>query len=122
VSARASEEVSEYERSYEDGSDPKVLDVINVTFLGAKPKTYQQENWLLDPEYYWVRSGVVNWSALPGFAETPATLWINGISTYNGINDEIPLATANTLVRSLYFLRIEAHQETEWVNPMGNAA
>src|SRR5262249_9104937 len=53
VSAREHEEVSEYERQYEDGSDPMVLDVMNIPLLEARPKGYQQENWLLDPEHYW---------------------------------------------------------------------
>ena len=53
VSDRDSQEVSEEERQYEDGSDPRVLDVIDVPILNAQPKDYQQENWLLDPEYYW---------------------------------------------------------------------
>ena len=55
VSNRENEEVSEYERQYEDGSDPRVLDVIVAPVLMAKPKNYQRENWLLDPAYYWVR-------------------------------------------------------------------
>ncbi|HXF07313.1 MAG TPA: hypothetical protein VNK45_02115 [Candidatus Acidoferrales bacterium] len=48
VSAREHEEVSEYERQYQDGSDPRVLDVIDVPLIAPKPKDYQQENWLLD--------------------------------------------------------------------------
>ena len=39
VSAREHGEVSEYERQYEDGSDPKVLDVIEIPLLAPKPKT-----------------------------------------------------------------------------------
>lgn len=31
VSDRPAEEVSEYERQYQDGSDPRVLDIISVT-------------------------------------------------------------------------------------------
>ena len=55
VSDRENEEVSEYERQYEDGGDPRVLDVIDVPVLSARPKSYQQENLLLDPGYYWER-------------------------------------------------------------------
>ena len=50
VSSRPSEEVSEHERQYEDGSDPRVLDVVDIPLLGHRPKSFQQENWLLDPE------------------------------------------------------------------------
>ena len=39
VSAREHEEVSEYERQYEDGSDPRVLDVMDVPLLEARPTT-----------------------------------------------------------------------------------
>ena len=48
VSAREHEEVSEYECQYLDGSDPQVLDILQVPLLAARPKGYQQENWLLD--------------------------------------------------------------------------
>ncbi len=50
VSAREHGEVSEYERQYEDGSDPRVLDIMDVPLLETLPKGCQQENWLLDPE------------------------------------------------------------------------
>ena len=54
VSDRENEEVSEYERQYKDGSDPHVLDIINVPLLEPKlkPESPQRENWLLDPESY----------------------------------------------------------------------
>lgn len=57
VSAREHEEVSEYERQYEDGSDPRVLDTMDVPLLDPRPRGYQQENWLLDPDQYWVKVG-----------------------------------------------------------------
>jgi hypothetical protein len=57
VSDRASEEVSESERRYRDGTDPRVLDVIDVPLKNHHPRSYQVENWLLDPSTYWVRVG-----------------------------------------------------------------
>ena len=47
VSDRPTEEVSEYERQYQDGSDPRVLDVIDVPLIEPRPKDYQQENGCL---------------------------------------------------------------------------
>jgi hypothetical protein len=105
VSDREHQEVSEYERQYEDGSDPAVLDVMDVPLLDAKPGTYQQENWRLDPDYYWIRVGRLEWDGLDEFIEPVAPLWANGISTYHGANDTIPVAEADLLKSSLVLIR-----------------
>jgi hypothetical protein len=107
ISARPSEEVSEHERAYQDGTDPKVLDIVDIPLIDPRPNGYQQENWLLDPEYYWVRQGTIYWSDLPAYAERPAALWDNGSSTYNGLNDYVPLSQALLLKRSLYLIHVE---------------
>ena len=52
VSDRPKEEVSKDERQYEDGSDPRVLDLIDIPLREPRPKSYQSENWLLDPQFY----------------------------------------------------------------------
>lgn len=107
ISNREHDAVSEYERQYQDGSDPRVLDVINVPLLEPRPKGCQQENWLLDPGYYWVlqRKAAAK-ELIPLVTQTP-TLWINGIHTYNGMNDELPLETANALDSSLCLIRVD---------------
>lgn len=107
VSAREHEEVSEYERQYEDGSDPRVLDIIDVELLEPRPRTYQQENWLLDPDVYWTKVGRAGWSDLARLQDPNEHLWINGHSTYNGLNDEIPLASAVALRSSLRFILVD---------------
>ena len=53
VSDRENEEVSEYERQYIDGSDPSVLDAMEIPLIAPRPKDYQRENWLLNPATYW---------------------------------------------------------------------
>jgi len=106
VSAREHEEVSEYERQYEDGSDPRVLDVMDVPLLEARPKGYQQENWLLDPDRYWQKVGRAPWRDLEQLADPAAPLWMDGHSTYNGHNDRIPLAQATELDSSLRLVRV----------------
>jgi len=39
VSAREHEEVSEYERQYEDGSDPQLFDIMDVPMIEPSPRT-----------------------------------------------------------------------------------
>ena len=107
VSAREHEEVSEYERQYSDGSDPRVLDIIDVPLLKHIPRDYQTENWLLDPDNYWQRTGQANWDSLVDFVESPKSLWINGHSTFNGLNDKIPIGLAKRLDSSLYLIYVE---------------
>lgn len=107
VSAREHEEVSEYERQYEDGSDPRVLDVMFVPLLEARPKGYQQENWLLDPSLYWQKVGRAGWNDLLGITCRSMPLWLDGNSTYNGRNDRITLADAATLDSSLRLVHVD---------------
>lgn len=107
VSTREHEEVSEYERQYQDGSDPRVLDIMDVPLLAARPTGYQQENWLLDPEHYWVKVGRRGWNELSQLADPVAPLWVNGQSTYNGLNDKIPLAMAGGLTSSLRLIHVD---------------
>ena len=108
VSDRPHEEVSEYERQYEDGSDPCVLDIIDVPFLEPRPKGYQQENWLLDSEEDWVRVGRISWTDLERLADASGTLWLNGHHTSNGSNDVIPLDKAAEVTSSLKLVRVDS--------------
>lgn len=107
VSDREHEEVSEYERQYEDGSDPRVMDVIDVPLVAARPRTYQQENWLLDDELYWEKVGEARWGDLAQLADAPDPLWVNGHSTYHGRNDKVPIELAVGLRTSLTLCRVD---------------
>jgi hypothetical protein len=106
VSSRQNEEVSEHERQYEDGSDPRVLDIIDIPLLEPKPASYQQENWLLDPDYYWTKAGKANWSNLKRLVDPVEPLWTNGNSTYHGRNDRIEVVAASALTSSLRLIHV----------------
>ena len=108
VSARENEEVSEYERQYENGSDPRVLDVIDVPLREPRPKGNQVENWLLDPGYYWKRVGQKKATDLCRFVEPASSLWIDGHHTFNGRNDRIPLNLLERVESSLRLIRVDA--------------
>jgi hypothetical protein len=106
VSAREHQEVSEHERQYPDGSDPRVLDVVLVPLIEPRPSSYQQENWLLDPELYWEKVDRIGWEDLVTLADPTAPLWVDGPSTHNGQNDVITLAEAEELTSSLRLLYV----------------
>ena len=104
--------VSEDERSYEDGSEPCILDIIDVPTIGPYPKDHQRENWRLDPERRWVKMGSIQSNALPQWVDAGADLWIDGHSSSNGRNDRIPLPDADSLDSSLRLIEIRSLQVT----------
>lgn len=106
VSARLTQEISEEERRYQDGTDPKVLDVIAIKMTGAQPQHHQQENHLIDDGCHWVKQRTISWHDLQAAVEDPAgPLWPNGYSSSYGHNDRVPEDRASGLSRSLYLVR-----------------
>lgn len=107
VSDRDKQEVSERERQYENGEDPRVLDVISIPLLAHQPRGCQTENWLLDPQAYWVKRRQATWPEAARFVDSPGPLWVNEHSTFNGRNDRVPLPEANELESSLRLIRVD---------------
>lgn len=110
VSAREHEEVSERERGYQNGEDPQVLDVIDVPVLDVRPGTFQTENWLLDPGYYWSKVSRLDASDLGDYVDNEGPLWLNAGSTKAGLNDEVPVGQANELTTSLALVHVPGVQ------------
>ncbi len=111
VSSRDNQEVSEYERQYEDGSDPRVLDIIDIPLLGHRPDGYQRENWLLDPDHYWRKIDTADWYDLEEYAELSVprmTLWPNGSSSADHMNNRVQLAEAGKETSSLKLVHVDA--------------
>ena len=107
VSERDGQEVSEYERQYEDGSDPRVLDILHVPIIEPRPSCRQPENWLLDPQSYWRKVGTYSQFDLSALVDPIEPLWTNGWSTYEGKNDKIPMDAMPRMSDSLRLIHIE---------------
>jgi hypothetical protein len=119
VSPRRSREVSEEERAYRDGSEPRVFDLIDVPLLSRAPSGHQTENHVLDPSRYWERVGRAPWErALAAVAPVDAPLWASGGSTVGGLNDRVPDEAAAVEGRSLMLVR-PAHLTLEATEEAG---
>ncbi|HHX87758.1 MAG TPA: hypothetical protein GX693_06245 [Firmicutes bacterium] len=55
---------------YQDGSHPKLLDIVRVPVINKEPLYYQPENWIVDEDIYWSRLGVVDQKLLPRYCFT----------------------------------------------------
>ncbi len=107
VSERPSAEVSEEERRYEDGRDPRVLDIIYVPMKAPAPSLHQIENHIIDANYYWKKVSELAWKELWHLLDNPGTLWFNGDSTYHGLNDRVKIEVAAKLKGSLLLIKPE---------------
>ena len=119
VSERETGEVAPDECGYEDGSSPKVLDIIEAPVSEAQPESYQQENWLLAPNLSWKNVGTFRARGLMPFTDRFGGLWHNGYSSSYGENDRVPSMFAGSLKDSLRLIRVqrlEVSQETGYSN------
>ena len=107
VSAREHEGVSVVERHLPDRGEPRLLDVIDVPVVEARPKSYQSENWLLDSARSWELVGRYGPARLARLVEPEAPLWVDGYNSGEGVNDRMPLSVADGLDSSLRLISVE---------------
>jgi hypothetical protein len=117
VSNREGEAVSQAERWYTDGTDPLLLDVIDVPLVGPHPGSYQSENWLLEPSQSWSKIDRLAWDDLGSLAAPPAPLWANEDSTNNGFHDQISVSLVSQIHDSLRLLYVPSLEV--WVSQPG---
>jgi hypothetical protein len=86
---------------YKDGSDPRLLDIIDISFLGPRSKPNQPENWQFDPNASWNKIGECRYEDLRHLVEPTSSLWVNGRSTSNNLNDYVLAEEANNSSSSL---------------------
>jgi len=118
ISARPSAEVSEEERRFENGQDPRVLDIIDIPMIAAAPSLHQTENHIIDAGCYWEKTGDLPWMELKHLVDNPVPLWSNGDSTYYGLNDRVRLELASKMTNSLVLIEpdnLVVHVQTEGV-------
>ncbi len=74
---------------------PQPLDVISVFLTTQAPHLYQKENYFIADRRKWIKNRMLSVSELSALCDDTDCLWINGYSSYNGVNDRIPLKPAD---------------------------
>ena len=107
VSTRPGGELSEQERWFENGVDPKVGDIINVPMLGKQKHAFQTENHTIDDGFYWSLHRSATWKEIKDLVDSfSGELWGNDSSSYNGLKDRVSLDVACNIHESLKLIYV----------------
>jgi hypothetical protein len=108
VSGRAGGELSEEERHFENGQEPRPLDIIRIPMIEARPYGYQTENHLIDDSESWTKEGRASWDQMQRALDSiSGPLWDNSSSSYNGLHDRVDETIANNLGSSLRLVEVK---------------
>ncbi len=83
--------------AYPDGAQPSLLDIIKVPLQARLPEGHQIENALVDNDYFWTKTGQLNWADIGQWVDSPLQLWHNGSQSKGMLNNRV---YATALVQS----------------------
>lgn len=108
VSLRPAGELSEADRQFQDGADPKLLDIVEIPMTKHLPHGFQTENHAIDDQFHWSLQRKCTPADLKAALDTTATkLWDNtSPSTANGLHDRVTDAIAANLQGSLLLIEV----------------
>jgi len=110
-------EIGATERQYSDGTEPALMDVMDIGLTGREAGLHQPENWTLDASHRWSREGRVTVNDLGRYADDPASIWSSGSQSKDGLNNRIPetdRVAASLYLLSLQALELDAHTVRDW--------
>jgi len=106
ISARPGHEISYVERLTAEGHRCDLLDVIDVSLTQGVPTAFQVENHLNNQAVRWQLAGTGTYDQAAAMLDPEQHLWLNGHSSYNGLNDQVPEADATEMTDSLRLIRV----------------
>lgn len=110
VGNRPEGELYPHEIRLQGGASPRILDILEIGLSKPLPESCQRENYLVDPGFHWRRIGRFEAARITSLCEVPATLWVNGSHSYNGMNDRIEEARCDCLPSSLVLVQPSSPQ------------
>ena len=119
VSRQPTGELTLDEIALQQGTFPKLLDILVVPVQQSCPHTYQSENHFTGAGR-WRSDGIFPFSRMSLLCDDADRLWINGYHSHSGINDRMPeKLTSDTLSSSLLFIRPDDLCMTVGAGPKG---
>lgn len=108
VSARDHGELSENDRVFANGRDPRVGDVITVPVSSHQAHPFQPENYVIDDTQYWGLVRRASALELQGcVSPVNGALWSNNSSSYYGYNDRVLESAAPAFDTSLTLISVD---------------
>jgi len=106
VAPREKRAITLDDQRYENGQYASLLDVINITYTGVQPNTYQLENHVIDIDVDWELVGTFDRQNLHNLVDGPPRLWADSKDDgYSGINDRLPGSTLIEPISTLYLIQ-----------------
>lgn len=87
-----------------DGNCPRPLDILQIPVADKAVHPFQSENYFVNPNIAWRKEGSYRHSELGQLCDAVDSLWMNGNSSFNGVNDRIPFETAQSEIESSLLL------------------
>ena len=120
VNGTQTKELSLDDITLQNGTEPRLLDVISVPLREACPQAYNAENHAI-AHAPWIWEETLPWPQVSQLCDAVDRIWINGYHSHNGENDLMP----EELVReeigsSLLFFRPDALRVMVGLGPMGS--
>jgi hypothetical protein len=86
--------------AYQDGAQPALLDLVRIPLDGRINNCHQSENHLYSKDYFWVKTGRLQWADIGDWLDTPQKLWALGHQSQGMLNNRVPeaLATGSSLL------------------------
>lgn len=106
VSRSANGELAAEDIRMNNNELPRLMDILEVETLGPAHHAYQQENFFAAEKRPWIWQWKLPDAALDKLLDFPDSLWSEGFSSTNGLNDRIPeeIVVKNN-PSSLYLIR-----------------
>ncbi|MGH8249031.1 MAG: dual OB domain-containing protein [Gammaproteobacteria bacterium] len=106
VSNRPDEEISDGECTGPNGTQAKLLDILEIPLLRPTPHGYQTENHLIDPSRKWKKTGEATWQDVErALDDHDGPLWLNRDSSWGFSNNRVKEPALDGLDNSLVLIR-----------------